>query len=317
VDGEKKDLVYEMMLLNVEVVSASLFGQESIAWLKPILHALTDLQMVIGAYTRSKEIQDRISIARRREVFTAVTKIVDSLFDGASKPPRSSILGVMSRAVENGEITTCEVVHDLCVLLLAIPTTAAAATYTWLSLSRHPEVRSKLEAELATLPPGPVQQDDLQCLTYLDCVLSESMRMFPPIGLILRRVEADWKSGSHYFPEGDFLHISPYWIHRHRDYWHAPERFLPDRFDPTTRWHHPKQERAFFPFGLGVRRCIGSVLAWQQLRIMVATIARHCRFDVEEHEVEFDVSPVGALYPEALTIQANCSPRVQPLASAG
>lgn len=317
VDGTRIDLVYEMMCLNVEVISASLFGQESIAWLKPILHALTDLQMVIGAYTRSKETQARISIARRREVFTAVTQIVDNLFDGAYQPPRTSVLGVMSRAVESGEITTQEVVHDLCVLLLAIPTTAAAATYTWLSLSRHPNVRSKLEEALAALPAGPVRQADLQRLTYLDCVLRESMRMYPPIGLILRRVEASWRTGTHEFPSGDFLHISPYLLHRHIDYWHVPERFLPERFDPTSSWYHPEQARAYFPFGFGVRRCIGAELAWEQLRIMVATMARHSRFEVEEGDVAFDVSPVGALYPESLTIYARCSPRVQPLASVG
>ncbi len=317
VDGTRTELVCEMMHLNVEVISASLFGQDSIAWLKPILHALTDLQMVIGAYTRSKETQARISIARRREVFTAVTQIVDNLFDGAFCPPPTSVLGVMYRAVECGELTRQEVVHDLCVLLLAIPTTAAAATYTWLSLSRHPNVRSKLEGELATLPPGPVQHAGLQSLTYLDCVLRESMRMFPPIGLILRRVEADWRSGTHYFPSGDFLHLSPYLLHRHIDYWHVPERFLPERFDPSSSWYHPEQDRAYFPFGFGVRRCIGSVLAWEQLRIMVATIARHCRFEVEEHDVAVDVSPVGALYPESLTIYARCFARVQPLASVG
>lgn len=309
-DGQERDVLLDMMCMNMEVVSSALFGRPAASWLTPVLPALTDLQMVIGAYTKSQETMARIAIPRRREVFVAVEAILEQLLAASPEVPESSVLAVMRRAQSSGQLSTREVVHDLCVLLLAIPTTAAAAAFTWYCLSRHPEVRARLEAELETLPPGRVTPAGLERLTYLPRVLKESMRVLPPVGVLNRRIEADWVRGAVHLPASEYIHISPYLLHRHPGFWREPEQFRPERFDSDSEWHHPDQELAYFPFGFGVRRCIGDVLAWQQLQIMLVTIARRFRPEVApDHEPTFDVSPVGALYPEALGIPVRLRER--------
>lgn len=317
-DGQERDVMLDMMRMNVEVVSVALFGRPAESWLTPIMPALTDLQMVIGAYTTSQETRARIGITRRREVFIAVEAIVEQLLTEVPDSPESSVLAVLRRAQSSGQLSTREVVHDLCVLLLAIPTTAAAAAFTWLCLSRHPEVRSRLEAELDTLPPGRVTPEGLERLEYLQAVLKESMRVLPPVGVMNRRIEASWVRGSLHLPAGEFIHICPYLLHRHPRFWREPEQFRPERFEVDSEWHHPEQELAYFPFGFGVRRCIGDVLAWQQLQITIVSIARRFQLEVApDHEPVFDVSPVGALYPEALRIPVRvCERRPAVLARA-
>lgn len=312
--GQDRDLLLDMMRMNVEVVSVTLFGQTAASWMTPVLPVLTNLQMLIGAYTRSQEKREQMHIKQRRKVFIAVEGLVEKLLadhpDGAGVPA----LEIMRRAQAAGKLTEREVIHELCVLLLSISSTAVAATWTWYCLSRNPEARSRLEAELDTLPPGRVTPEGLERLTYLPAVLKEVLRMFPPLGVLHRKIHATWERHDVTLTGGESLHLSPYLLHRHPQFWREPEQFRPERFDEGSEWHHPEQELAYIPFGLGVRHCIGESMAWQQLQITIATIARRFRPEVApDYEATYDVSPLGALHPDALQLPVHLHERRRPV----
>jgi cytochrome P450 len=316
-DGQDRDVLLDMMRMNLEVVSVTLFGQTAAAWMTPVLPVLTDLERLIGAYTSSQEKREKMHIKKRRQMFILIEALVEKLLadhpDGAGVPA----LEIMRRAQAAGKLTEREVIHELCVLLLSISSTAVVATWTWYCLSRNPEARSRLEAELDTLPPGPVAHEDLGRLTYLDAVLKEVMRVRPPIGVLHRKIETTWERDALQLPAGESIIVSPYLLHRHPEFWREPEQFRPERFDAGSEWHHPEQELAYIPFGLGVRHCIGETMAWQQLKITLATIARRFRLEVPpDHEATFDVSPLGSLHPEALHMPVHVHARRPVLAHA-
>lgn len=313
-DGQERDVLLDMMRMNVEVVSMTLFGRSADTWLTPVLPVLTDLQMLVGAYTRSMETRERMHVSQRRKVFIHVEQLVEQLL--AEIPDTTEVvpLQVMRRAQAEGKLTEREVIHELCVLLLSISSTALAAMWTWYCLSRHPEVRDRLEAELDTLPPGPVTQECLGQLSYLPLVLKEVLRVYPPLGVLHRKIETDWLRKAVLLPAGESLHIAPYLLHRHPRHWHHPERFIPERFDPASEHHHPDQDVAYMPFAVGVRHCIGETLSWNQLQIMIATIARRFRPVVQpDFELTYDVSPLGSIHPDALRMPVRIHER-RPLA---
>jgi cytochrome P450 len=94
--------------------------------------------------------------------------------------------------------------------------------------------------------------------------------------------------------------VSPWLIHRHRELWARPDEFDPDRYadetaapagsaEPTAR---ESLRRAYLPFGMGPRVCIGAAFAQQEAALILATLAREFRFEpVPGHVPE----PVGRL----------------------
>ncbi len=151
-------------------------------------------------------------------------------------------------------------------------TTASALTWLWYVLSEHPEARARLEQECS---PGLSGADDLPRLGYTRRVIDEVLRLYPPTWLTARRALDDGELGGYRIPAGALVLLSPYVTHRHLACWEEPERFDPDRFLPARAASRPAF--AYFPFGGGPRRCIGSGLATVELQVIVALVAQRYR----------------------------------------
>jgi cytochrome P450 len=155
-------------------------------------------------------------------------------------------------------------------------TIASALTWTWYLLSTHPECWRRLRAEvdevLGGRPPGVA---DLPRLRYTTMVVQETMRLYPPVYLVLRRALADDQVGRYRIPAGTNIALCPYVTHRHPEFWDNPEGFEPERFtpEPSGRRHR----MAFFPFSGGPRRCIGEGFALLQVPMVVAMVAQRYR----------------------------------------
>jgi enediyne biosynthesis protein E7 len=75
--------------------------------------------------------------------------------------------------------------------------------------------------------------------------------------------------------------ISPYFIHRHPQFWSDSERFDPMRFDPAS---NEINRYAYLPFGLGPRACIGEQFALFEMQMHVLMLARQLRFEFDPRE---------------------------------
>jgi cytochrome P450 len=158
-----------------------------------------------------------------------------------------------------------------------------ARTLAWAlwEVSRHPEVESRLCAELqAALGTREIADDDVPRLTYAAAVFNEALRLYPHGWLLARRaLGADRLPSGAAIPPGARLYVSPLTMHRDPRYFADPERFDPQRFigDGPRPW----PPHAFLPFGLGPRNCLGENFSRFQATIVLATLLARYEFRVE------------------------------------
>jgi cytochrome P450 len=158
-------------------------------------------------------------------------------------------------------------------------TVSSALTWTFYLLSQNPESWRKLKAEVDTVigdrMPTP---DDVPNLKYLEYCLLESMRLYPPIFVQMRRAAEDDEIDGYHIPKDSTIVLCAYVTHRHRDFWDNPEGFDPERFTPERSGHLPRL--AYFPFGGGPRKCIGNTFAMIEMPLVVAMVAQRYKLDL-------------------------------------
>ncbi|RYD32622.1 MAG: cytochrome P450, partial [Verrucomicrobiaceae bacterium] len=156
-------------------------------------------------------------------------------------------------------------------LLAGHETTANALSWIFHLVSQHPEVEARLIEEIDTVLGGrtPVLEDVAK-LTYTGAVIRETMRLYPPIWIIERRVIAEDEVGGYTLPAGSAVVISPYALHRHPAFWERPEEFDPGRFLGAA-------PAAYIPFGAGPRFCIGNEFALLEAHLITAMILQSFR----------------------------------------
>jgi len=174
---------------------------------------------------------------------------------------------------EDGSAMPDQQVRDETLTLLAAGHSTTANTLSWsfYLLSEHPAIQTKLLDELQRVLGGRLPTvDDLARLPYLDMVVKEAMRLYPPAWIQPRYTVEDFEYGGYHIKRGTTILMSQWVTHRLPDLWPDPDEFKPERFDlETGQKYHPQ---AYFPFGAGSRICIGMPFANLEARILLATI---------------------------------------------
>jgi cytochrome P450 len=201
-----------------------------------------------------------------------------------------------------------ELVDQVAMLFLAGHETSASALSWALHLLAHaPSVQERLHEEArTTFDPDSDDPSAMKDLALARNVFREALRLFPPVGFLARQSAAGCTMRDKRVPAHASVVISPWLIQRHRDLWARPDEFDPDRYDDAGA-DAPAQgpglsareslRRAYLPFGMGPRVCIGAAFAQQEAALILATLAR-----------EFRVEPVPGHVPEPvgrLTIRAE------------
>lgn len=203
--------------------------------------------------------------------------------DGSSE--RDDLLAMM---LDSGTGMEDQQIRDemMTFLLAGHQTTALTLTYIWDLLSRNPEIERRLHAELDGLDGRPSIEDVFE-FEYVEAVVKEAMRLYPPAHEIRREPTTDVEIGGYAVPEGSLIVLST-WVQQRDDrFWDDPEQFRPDRFLDEGR-DRPKY--AYFPFGGGSRRCIGHQFAMTEVQLVLATIARKWKFDREYDDLELSAT---------------------------
>ena len=133
------------------------------------------------------------------------------------------------------------------------------------------EIRQKIEKV-----PGTSLYEISHGIEYLDCVISETQRLYPPAHQLNRECTEDCKVNGIPVPKGMEIIIPFYALHHDPDAWENPEKFDPERFEgPAKDTRHPYQ---FLPFGAGPRNCIGMRFALMEIRIALVKILMKYKF---------------------------------------
>lgn len=190
-------------------------------------------------------------------------------------PPLLSLLMDAEDPETGAPFTDARLRDEVITMLLAgHETTASALAWTLARLSQHPEIESRVRAEVdEALGQRTPTLADMTALRYTTQVLQESLRLAPPIWAIERRAIDDDTIAGYAIPAGSSVIVSPYVLHRHPGFWVDPERFDPDRFAVSTT------PDAYLPFGAGPRYCIGAEFAMLEARVVLTMVLQGWRLD--------------------------------------
>ena len=189
----------------------------------------------------------------------------------AGSQGRTDILSMLLEARDEQGAPMSDVeLHDELVTLLVAghETTATALAWTFRWLLEMPELASRLRTELARAEEaGPLTADAISKLELIDAVARESLRLQPVIPLVGRVLTRPARVGGYDLPAGIGVVCSIYLAQRRADTYPQP-----DRFDPTRFLGKKFSPNEFFPFGGGVRRCIGMAFALYEMKMVIARI---------------------------------------------
>jgi cytochrome P450 len=200
------------------------------------------------------------------------------------------------------------------IFLAGHETTANALTWTFYLLSRHPDVERRVYEELCSVLRDKNNDDnelnqskdctatlrlptieDISKLEYTEKVLRESMRLYPPAWTLGRQALTDYVIDKYVIPSGSIILMSQYVMHHNARYFPNPEVFDPDRW--TKEFKSVLPRFSYFPFGGGIRGCVGEPFAWIEGILVIATVYRKWKMHHDpEHKVE--LKPLITLRPK-------------------
>jgi len=157
-------------------------------------------------------------------------------------------------------------------------TTATTLTFCSYELALNQECQQKLYDEIISVADanGDIEYETLSKLPYLDSVLCETLRMYPPVLRLEREVTVDYQLGDINLYKGQVVEIPVYAIHHCEEYYPSPEQFYPDRFLPENR--HLIKPYTYMPFGAGPRNCIGMRFALLEAKLSLSKIVQKYKF---------------------------------------
>ena len=291
-DGAEVDIAHEMMRLTLAIVAKTLFNADVEGEADDVGEALTEImemfQMLLLPYSEYLEKlplpQNRRFLRARARLDAIIYRIIAER--RASNEDVGDLLSMLLHARDEegdgGGMTDEQLRDEVMTLFLAgHETTANALAWTWFLLAQHPEVETKLHAELDEVLDGGSRLptvEDLPRLRYTEMLFSESMRLYPPAWTVGRRAVKDYTAGEYTVPAGSLVLISQYVMHRDPRFWPDPLRFDPERWTPEAKESRPQY--AYFPFGAGARRCVGEGFAWMEGSLLIASIARRWRMSL-------------------------------------
>jgi len=171
-------------------------------------------------------------------------------------------------------------------------TTAAGSSFTLSVLGNHEDIQARVHEELDEI----FGDSDRQCtfqdtleMKYLERVILESLRLFPPVPLIARQLNQDVKivTGNYVLPKSATVLVVQFMTHRSEKYYPNPTVFNPDNFLPEKM--QQRHYYAYIPFSAGPRSCVGRKFAMLKLKVLLSTILRNYRVISDISEKDFQL----------------------------
>ena len=183
---------------------------------------------------------------------------------------------------ETGELLDIDTVRDQVLMHLSNGFNGPSITGAWLPyvIGSHPDVEEKLIAEIDQITGGDpgydLQYDDLMALSYTTQVIKETMRIYPPMPVTIRRSLKNGMLGRYRIRKGDIILVGTLAAQRDPRYW-GPDsgRFDPDQFATEKVIDRPRH--AFIPFSIGKRQCMAQEVTFMMLRVVLFEIYKHYR----------------------------------------
>lgn len=197
--------------------------------------------------------------------------------------------------------TVDEIVGQAFLFLIAghevITNTLSFITYL---LATHPDCQERLLKEVDLFMgkhPAPEYHSLQEGLPYLDMVISETLRMYPPAFRFTREAAQDCEVLGQRIPAGAVLEIAVGALHHDPEHWPNPETFDPERFTAEARLQ--RRPFTYLPFGAGPRSCLGVRLGLLVVKLTILQVLHKFRFEASpETQVPLQLESKSALGPK-------------------
>ena len=301
-DGEPVNITAETSDFALELILVSIFGDDYES-------KLLSMGENPFAFLASDSTRDLRVVMKARNLRQLLLEIIGSRRDSGN-PETYDFLSMYMHATDKQGVafTDAELLDELITLIVAgFETSANTLNWVWYLLASHPDVEETLIAESRKLIPNvsAVSADTLADMVYTQQVLEETLRLYPPVWLFTRRSCAQDELEAFDVPIDTDIYLSPFILHRTAKYWPDPERFDPGRFAADNS---AKKERAYFPFSLGPRRCLGEYFSFLEMKVHLGLLLPRFRMmhvDDEDPGLELAVNLRSAsdiwLQPEIRT----------------
>ncbi len=184
---------------------------------------------------------------------------------------RDAVSILVSARHEDGTPLSEEELRDELLTLLTDGPTSSSLAWVFERLLRHPEKLARLQGEV--LDDGGEE--------YLDATIKETLRLRPPVPVVVRRLLGPARLGGHELPAGTLIAPCVYLVHHRADVYERPHEFRPERF-LTQRASVP----TWIPFGGGARRCLAASYAEQEMKRVLRTVLEEVELEPVESRGE-------------------------------
>lgn len=212
--------------------------------------------------------------------------VIAEIIEDVRKDPKP---GLLSHLLKQTDITQDDMIDMISTMIGAgFETTANLLSWTFATLAQNQAAQDKVRRELKAVAATGPTLEAIEGARYLEAVINESLRLYPPILVPGRKFEEDIELDGHFFKKGSQVDVSIWALHRHPDYWDQPTEFIPERFlDENIT---DRQRQAFMPFAVGPRECVGKAFALLEARTVLTILLS--RFS-------FTLAPDALIVPES------------------
>lgn len=286
--GETINLTEELSNVTLHIILKAIFGDE--------FDAINNLPDGNPFMLLTLETERNLQFAYKFRALSGL--VLEHIQRRQSGPAGDDLLGmiVSARDRRSGEAMTDRQLVDetLTMVVAGHETTASALNWLWYMLSQHPDIESRLHREVDAWDGRDSNEELQNQLPYTRQIIEETMRLYPPGWLLTRRSIAKDVIGGHTIGNKTDVFISPYLVHRHPAFWDSPDKFDPDRFEPSRK--AGRNRFCYLPFALGPRACIGEHFAMVEMLLHTALVAqklrlRYCCNEPVELECQVNLRP--------------------------
>jgi cytochrome P450 len=282
--GQTVEIGEEMTLVTAAIILKAMFSTETDEAIVEMKDAVGTMIDFASASQAGVHLPLWLPIPANRKYIIArdkVHRLINALIAQRRRLPEvqwpDDLLTRLMQACdeETGESMAESLLRDESITLFFAghETTARTMSAAWYALASNPAAASRLHAELdGVLGDRYPSVGDLHRLPYTLQVIKEVLRLYPPAPFYVRdAVNTDTLAG-YAVPAGSAVMMSPYFTHRHPEFWENPLQFDPDRWTPEREAaRHPY---AYHPFAAGQRICIGNNFSLLESHILLALLAR-------------------------------------------
>jgi cytochrome P450 len=280
------DVSEAMMRLTLRVAGEVLLGtradRDALEFGAAVAAVQRDLEVVMAELVpRPRTLPTRRNRAYR-DALATLDRVAYRIIEARKRTGHrgdDAVSMLLEARYEDGHPLGLQRIRNELITLLAAghETTSNALAWTLAHLSLQPELARRLVAEVdRVLGARPPTFEDLPQLVFTRRVFDEALRLHPPVWVTGRRVIEAHQLGGRQLTPGTMVLLSPYVTQRRPDLWERPETFDPDRWEALA----PRGALApytYYPFGGGMRKCVGEAFAYLEAMVVLARIAQRLR----------------------------------------